>query len=90
MQIKIVLDTPGTYLLEGSNYINESYIDTQITVPEGVDVNIILADGFPINNDDANHVWGCGDAGSTLGVNPFVITDKANLYMDGHVEIRGQ
>lgn len=46
MQINIVLDTPGTYLLEGSNYINESYIDTQITVPEGVEVNIILADGF--------------------------------------------
>lgn len=73
MQIKIVLDTPGTYLLEGSNYINESYIDTQITVPEGVEVNIILADGFSINNDDANYVWGCGYAGSTLGVNPFVI-----------------
>ena len=90
MQIKIVLDTPGTYLLEGSNYINESYIDTQITVPEGVEVNIILADGFSINNDDANYVWGCGYARSTLGVNPFVINGTANLYIDGNVAIRGQ
>lgn len=90
MQIKIVLDTPGTYLLEGSNYINESYIDTQITVPEGVEVNIILADGFSINNDDANYVWGCGYAGSTLGVNPFVINGTANLYIDGNVAISGQ
>ena len=87
MQIKIVLDTPGTYLLEGSNYINESYIDTQITVPEGVEVNIILADGFSINNDDANYVWGCGYARSTLGVNPFVINGTANLYIDGNVAI---
>ena len=90
MQIKIVLDTPGTYLLEGSNYINESYIDTQITVPEGVEVNIILADGFSINNDDANYVWGCGYARSTLGVNPFVINGTANLYIDGNVAISGQ
>lgn len=90
MQINIVLDTPGTYLLEGSNYINESYIDTQITVPEGVEVNIILADGFSINNDDANYVWGCGYARSTLGVNPFVINGTANLYIDGNVAISGQ
>lgn len=90
MQIKIVLDTPGTYLLEGSNYINESYIDTQITVPEGVEVNIILADGFSIKNDDANYVWGCGYAGSTVGVNPFVINGTANLYIDGNVAISGQ
>lgn len=90
MQINIVLDTPGTYLLEGSNYINESYIDTQITVPEGVEVNIILADGFSINNDDANYVWGCGYAESTLGVNPFVINGIANLYIDGNVAISGQ
>lgn len=90
MQINIVLDTPGTYLLEGCNYINESYIDTQITVPEGVEVNIILADGFSINNDDANYVWGCGYARSTLGVNPFVINGTANLYIDGNVAISGQ
>lgn len=90
MQINIVLDTPGTYLLEGSNYINESYIDTQITVPEGVEVNIILADGFSINNDGANYVWGCGYARSTLGVNPFVINGTANLYIDGNVAISGQ
>ena len=61
------------------------YIDTPITVPEGVEVNIILADGFSITMMMQNYVWGCGYAGSTLGVNPFMINGTANLYIDGNV-----
>ena len=44
----LTLDHDGTYSLMGQNYMNDTWVDTQIQVPEGVTVNLILAEDFSI------------------------------------------
>ena len=49
------LNTSGTYILKGSNFINEAYVDATIYVPRGVTANVIL-DGVNIDNDDGGRI----------------------------------
>ena len=82
----LTLDHDGTYILMGQNYMNDTWVDTQIQVPEGVTVNLILAEDFSIQNDDGAYVWNSGDwSGKSL--TPFVIQGTANLYVDDTVKI---
>lgn len=82
----LTLDHDGTYILMGQNYMNDTWVDTQIQVPEGVTVNLILAEGFSIQNDDGAYRWHSGDwRGNSL--TPFVIQGTANLYVDDTVKI---
>lgn len=82
----LTLNHDGTYILMGQNYMNDTWVDTQIQVPEGVTVNLILAEDFSIQNDDGAYVWNSGDwSGKSL--TPFVIQGTANLYVDDTVKI---
>lgn len=82
----LTLDHDGTYILMGQNYMNDTWVDTQIQVPEGVTVNLILAEGFSIQNDDGAYRWNSSDwRGNSL--TPFVIQGTANLYVDDTVKI---
>ena len=49
--IDINITEDGNYVIRGSNEINGAYIDTHITVAEGVTANLIF-DGAMIKNDD--------------------------------------
>ena len=82
----LTLDHDGTYILMGQNYMNDTWVDTQIQVPEGVTVNLILAEDFSIQNDDGAYRWNSSDwRGNSL--TPFVIQGTANLYVDDTVKI---
>lgn len=82
----LTLNHDGTYILMGQNYMNDTWVDTQIQVPEGVTVNLILAEDFSIQNDDGAYRWNSGDwSGKSL--TPFVIQGTANLYVDDTVKI---
>lgn len=82
----LTLDHDGTYVLMGQNYMNDTWVDTQIQVPEGVTVNLILAEDFSIQNDDGAYRWNSSDwRGNSL--TPFVIQGTANLYVDDTVKI---
>ena len=51
-QITLNLDQNGaTYLISGSNEINDAFVDTTICVPSGITVHVIF-DGAQITNDD--------------------------------------
>ena len=80
----LTLDHDGTYILMGQNYMNDTWVDTQIQVPEGVTVNLILAEDFSIQNDDGAYVWNSG-YWSGKSLTPLVIQGKANLYVDDTV-----
>ena len=82
----LTLDHDGTYILMGQNYMNDTWVDTQIQVPEGVTVNLILAEDFSIQNDDGAYVWNSG-YWSGKSLTPFVIQGTANLYVDDTVKI---
>ena len=82
----LTLDHDGTYILMGQNYMNDTWVDTQIQVPEGVTVNLILAEEFSIQNDDGAYVWNSG-YWSGKSLTPFVIQGTANLYVDDTVKI---
>ena len=82
----LTLDHDGTYILMGQNYMNDTWVDTQIQVPEGVTVNLILAEDFSIQNDDGAYVWNSG-YWSGKSLTPFVIKGTANLYVDDTVKI---
>lgn len=74
-KITINIDKDGTYILTGSNLVNEAYVDTSIIVVNGVNADIIL-DGLDIINDD-------GYAASGDGINtisPLIIDGTANIY----------
>lgn len=82
----LTLNHDGTYILMGQNYMNDTWVDTQIQVPEGVTVNLILAEDFSIQNDDGAYCWNSSDwRGNSL--TPFVIQGTANLYVDDTVKI---
>ena len=49
--IDINITQDGTYVIKGSNEINGAYVDTHISVAEGVTADIIF-DGATIKNDD--------------------------------------
>ena len=55
-------------------------------MPEGVTVNLILAEDFSIQNDDGAYVWNSG-YWSGKSLTPFVIQGTANLYVDDTVKI---
>ena len=82
----LTLDHDGTYILMGQNYMNDTWVDTQIQVPEGVTVNLILAEDFSLQNDDGAYVWNSG-YWSGKSLTPFVIQGTANLYVDDTVKI---
>ena len=82
----LTLDHDGTYILMGQNYMNDTWVDTQIQVPEGVTVNLILAEDFSIQNDDGAYVLNSG-YWSGKSLTPFVIHGTANLYVDDTVKI---
>ena len=82
----LTLDHDGTYILMGQNYMNDTWVDTQIQVPEGVTVNLILAEDFSIQNDDGAYVWNSG-YWSGKSLTPLVIQGTANLYVDDTVKI---
>ena len=82
----LTLNHDGTYILMGQNYMNDTWVDTQIQVPEGVTVNLILAEDFSIQNDDGAYCWNSSDwRGNSL--TPFVIQGTANLYVDDTLKI---
>lgn len=83
--IDINITQDGTYVIKGSNEINGAYVDTHISVAEGVTADIIF-DGATIKNDDkyCPYVRGCGsytwDRVETL----FPVLDiagTANIYV---------
>lgn len=80
IEINIIED--GNYIVKGSNKINDAYVDTHITVAEGVTANIIF-DGVTIYNDDAYYsaVGSCGFADYTSGAPVMDIAGTANVYV---------
>lgn len=77
------LNTSGTYILKGSNFINEAYVDATIYVPRGVTANVIL-DGVNIDNDDGGNR--CAEFAGA--VSPFDVKGTLNLYTKSDSEIK--
>lgn len=76
-KIMINLEESGDYVLTGSNLINEVYVDTQIVVAKGAEVNLWL-DGAYISNDDGK--YSCGTYRNVI--TPFRVEGILNLYME--------
>ena len=75
-QISLNLDQDGaTYVISGSNYINDAYVDTTITVPGRTTVHVIF-DGVDIKNDDGE--IGCGGNYGTVDL--LNIVGTMNVY----------
>lgn len=80
--IEINITEDGNYIIKGSNEVNDAYMDTHITVADGVTANVIF-DGAVIYNDDIYYdkVGGCGTA-SRSGAFPVMdIAGTANIYV---------
>lgn len=76
-KITITLGESGDYVLTGTNLVDEVYVDTQIVIPEGAEVNLWL-DGADINNDDGR--YSCGQYYRVI--TPFQVEGILNLYME--------
>ncbi len=75
-RISLNLDQDGaTYVISGSNYINDAYVDTTITVPGRTTVHVIF-DGVDIKNDDGE--IGCGGSYGTVDL--LDIRGTMNVY----------
>ena len=77
--IDINITEDGNYVIRGSNEINGAYIDTHITVAEGVTANLIF-DGAMIKNDDRYY----SDVSSSGYSEVFPVLDiagTANVYV---------
>ena len=86
--IDINITQNGTYIITGTNKINNAYIDTCITVAEGVEANIIFDDAH-IQNDDIY----CREVSSSAiewykELFPVMnIAGTANIYTKGNSDI---
>ena len=83
--IDINITQDGTYVIKGSNEINGAYVDTHISVAEGVTADIIF-DGATIKNDDkyCPYVRGCGNFTWDIVETLFPVLDiagTANIYV---------
>lgn len=92
----ITIQKDGTYVLTGSNLISyendfeDTYVDTQIVIPEGVTANLVL-DNLNINNDDTKEYG----VSSKLLINvrtisPFLIKGTANVYVEDTSKIQSK
>ena len=84
----ITIKEDGTYVLTGSNLISyendyeDTLVDTQIVVPEGVNANLVL-DGLDINNNDKEEVGVSGRLRLNVKtISPFLIQGTANIYVE--------
>lgn len=84
----ITIKEDGTYVLTGSNLISyendydDTLVDTQIVVPEGVNANLVL-DGLNINNNDKEEVGVSGRIRLNVEtITPFLIQGTANIYVE--------
>ncbi len=83
--IDINITEDGNYVIKGSNEINGTYIDTHITVAEGVTANLIF-DGAMIKNDDRYYsdVYSSGNYGTKFYSEVLPVLDiagTANVYV---------
>ncbi|MGN0585377.1 MAG: GLUG motif-containing protein [Ruminococcus sp.] len=80
----IIITENGKYVFSGSNYINDSYVDIQITLAEGVEADIYFDDVY-IRNDNGNIGYSSGDSDSYIYgfVSPFKIMSNAAANVSG-------
>ncbi|MGN0630853.1 MAG: GLUG motif-containing protein [Ruminococcus sp.] len=80
----IIITENGKYVFSGSNYINNSYVDIQIILAEGVEADIYFDDVY-IRNDNGNIGYSSGESGSYIYgfVSPFKIMSNAAADVSG-------
>lgn len=81
--IEINIAKNGTYIIKGSNEINNAFVDTHIKVEKGVEANIIF-DGAQIQNNQMydSGVDSCGNIYTNQLFPVLDIEGTANLYVE--------
>lgn len=87
-KLSITIKKNGKYRLTGSNLREGAYIDTQITVEQGVTADLYF-DNLQIVNDDHLDLSSLTTSFfSTDGVPPIVVNGKANVHLIGSSTIQ--
>ncbi len=80
-EITINIDEDGSYVLKGTNSINNSYVDVKINVAKSANVNLLLDDLHIINDDTTTVASGTSIPGAPDGKSPITVEGTANVYI---------
>ena len=81
---KIEIQQSGTYKLTGSNYINDSYVDVEITAGSGVTANIVCDNAY-IKNDNQDSLLISGS--DYHAVIMFNTEDTGKIELSGTLQV---